>query len=399
MRFLLLSIISISALLGSFPLETNGESLRGVSQNTNSNNDLATDLFTNDHRELMPTHDMFGSLSCNSSIDPCEGWSDQAYDPSAGTVVIPCGKCITMDLSDGYLSLPHGLNIEGKLVFPDGYQITIETPFIVVQGELEMTSTRQTSGEEDIKIIMTALPEGDVSFTPHAEHSTGPKNVGTRPIAVAGGVLNIHGLADGCPSWVKLKNVNPSPPSMDLNDIPSYIAPPSDGYLCSDTIIETDFEGNQGISWPNGWYRNYGGVHSYETENPATPGSTYALYGGRTSNWNGPQTNFDPACIVPGVTYFIYAKARLSRADGGLSNCHQTGNNCLKIISYMNDSDRGKKWNNRGNGGRHNDGEWFDFVATTVFDDKTADTETAIDRRLYWEGPEAGVDIALDDVR
>ena len=163
-------------------------------------------------------------------------------------------------------------------------------------------------------------------------------------------------------------------------------------------MVETDFEGNDGISWPNGWHRNYGGVHSYETENASTPGSTYALYGGRTSSWNGPQTNFDPACIVPGEMYFISAKARLTKSGGGLSNCHQTGNNCLKITSYMKDSDRWEKWNNRGVGGQHDDGEWFDFVSTTIFDDRTSDTTSAIDRRLYWEGPEAEVEIALDDI-
>ena len=65
----------------------------------------------------------------------------------------------------------------------------------------------------------------------------------------------------------------------------------------------------------------------------------------------------------------------------------------------MEDSDIGKRWNNRGVGGRHNDGEWYEFVSTMQFLDKDADTATALARRFYWEGPEPGVEIALDDVR
>ena len=133
-------------------------------------------------------------------------------------------------------------------------------------------------------------------------------------------------------------------------------------------------------------------------ENAATHGSTYALYGGRTSTWNGPQTNFDPSCIVPGAIYFIQAKARLTKPDS-FSNCHKYGTNCLKITSYMRDTDIGQTWNNRGHSSQHNDGEWFDFVSSTTFDDRAADVANAIHRRLYWEGPEAGVEIALDDIK
>lgn len=366
-----------------------GESVRGVTPNA-----PIQQQEQQQQRELMPGHNMFGHLSCNDSFQACEPWSAQGYDPASGTVVIPCGKCITMDASEDLLSLPNGLNIEGKLVFPDGYKIIIETPYIVVQGELEMTSTRATSGQEDVQIIMTSLPEGeDVYFTPHGGMDS--KKLGTRPVAVMGGLLNIRGLPDQCPSWVKLKDIATSQPSISSSEIPTY-TPPASG--CSDELVATNFEGNQGISWPSGWYRNYGGVHSYETENPATPGSTYALYGGRTSTWNGPQTNFDASCIVPGATYFISAKARLTK-PGSVSNCQQFGTNCLKITSYMKDTDTGKKWNNRGNAGQHNDGEWFDFTSFTTFDDKMADATTAIARRLFWEGPEAGVEIALDDIR
>ena len=48
------------------------------------------------------------------------------------------------------------------------------------------------------------------------------------------------------------------------------------------------------------------------------------------------------------------------------------------------------------------DDTWFDFVSgVKVFDELTANplNQGAFSRRLYWEGPPAGVDIVLDDIK
>ena len=163
-----------------------------------------------------------------------------------------------------------------------------------------MASTRSTSYNPDVKIVLTG--DDDQMLIPHTENSeqcgVGGCNVGNRPIIVAGGKLNIKGLQDTCPSWVKLKNVvTLSPPAG--SGLPTYIPPPTSD--CSNTIIETNFEGGTGIGWPSQWYRNYGGTDSYETDDDI---NYYARFGGRTSSWNGPQTNFNPYCIVPNVNYF-----------------------------------------------------------------------------------------------
>jgi hypothetical protein len=51
-----------------------------------------------------------------------------------------------MDYDDSdTLILPLGLDIQGTLIFPDGYRITIETPFVRVQGVLEMIATKSTA--------------------------------------------------------------------------------------------------------------------------------------------------------------------------------------------------------------------------------------------------------------
>ena len=324
-------------------------------------------------------------------MQPCVNWSTKSYDPTAGVVTIPCGECVTMDASSD-LELPNGLDIQGKLIFPDGYKITLSTPSLFVQGILEMTSTRATSDTPDVKIILTG--DDNHFLTPHPENSalcpgSSGCSVGNRPVIIAGGVLNIQGLQENCPTWVKLKNIIEEGPPTEAANVPTYV-PPSSG--CSDVLIETDFENGQGVGYPSLWYRNYGGSESFETED----GSNYfTRWSGRTSNWNGPQTNFDPSCIVPDVPYFISAKAKLV----GIS-----GNTCLKLISYIYDKGASpeKKWNRRGQVCTDQDDTWFDFTSTTVFDHRIANPPSPNDwpsRRLYWEGPPAGVDIVLDDVK
>jgi hypothetical protein len=97
-----------------------------------------------DHRSLAgkhSDHNYFVPLSCNEPAcnDGTTLWSDQGYSPEESTVVIPCGLCVTMDFDDSdTLVLPLGLDIQGTL----SYRITIETPFVRVQGVLEMISTK-----------------------------------------------------------------------------------------------------------------------------------------------------------------------------------------------------------------------------------------------------------------
>lgn len=47
------------------------------------------------------------------------------------------------------------------------------------------------------------------------------------------------------------------------------------------------------------------------------------------------------------------------------------------------------------------DDSWFDFSSVTTFDERIANPldPSAFSRRLYWEGPPAGVDIVLDDIK
>ena len=113
--------------------------------------------------------------------------------------MIPCGKCVIVDTSDGSTtSLSDGLNIEVILYFPSAASSTIDTTHIVVQGVLKMDSP-DSSLNNKVRIRMTGSE--DHYLYPHNDNvmscdtMTGCK-LGKKVIAVAGGRLNIRGLED-----------------------------------------------------------------------------------------------------------------------------------------------------------------------------------------------------------
>mmetsp|Transcript_32960 Transcript_32960/g.69370 ORF Transcript_32960/g.69370 Transcript_32960/m.69370 type:complete len:152 (-) Transcript_32960:3329-3784(-) len=148
MRFLLFSPLLIA-------VSSHAHTLRGTTAANNMNPaDLAQNVLSSstpssdEHERALSASTLlsgFAPLTCNQNItqEPCVTWTSKAFDPTAGVVTIPCGECVTMDDNE-LLLLENGLNIEGKLMIPDGTKITISTPFLFVQGILEMTSTRAT---------------------------------------------------------------------------------------------------------------------------------------------------------------------------------------------------------------------------------------------------------------
>jgi len=236
-------------------------------------------------------------------------------------------------------------------------------------------------------------------LVPHAENAAkcpeGGCGVGNRPVIVAGGTLDIKGLPEACPTWKKLKNVVTVGPPPDAV-IETYIPPPvktggttTGDEVCSDILVETDFE-----SANNQWYKNYGVTSSFATEDADGVINHFGLFQGRTSTWNGPQMNFDPYCIVPNVEYFVSARAKLI----GI-----TEETCLQLTSYFYDEGASpeKRWNVRGQVCTDKNDEWFEFLSVFRFDERAANPTdpSAFSRRLYWEKPPAGVDIALDDIK
>ena len=135
----------------------------------------------------------FAPLTCNNNLAAatCLSFSDTFGDDAVQTerVIIDCGTCITMDHPGPTLSLLDGIDIRGKLVFPNRYKLTMESTIIAVQGELEMTSVKQVNGKPDVVFVMTG--EQDTFFEPHGSNSEACDGdlckAGKKAIVVAGG--------------------------------------------------------------------------------------------------------------------------------------------------------------------------------------------------------------------
>lgn len=96
-----------------------------------------------------------------------------------------------MDHAAADLQLNNGIDIIGKLVFPDGYKLNLQSTLIVVQGELHITSTKQVTGVPDVRFTMIGS-DTTLTFTPVGNNANACKNVATcasgkKAIIVAGG--------------------------------------------------------------------------------------------------------------------------------------------------------------------------------------------------------------------
>lgn len=106
------------------------------------------------HLERKLSDGMFSTLGCNIVPDlpsvPCTSWTSKfgAALVRTNKVIIPCGVCIEMNLvSSPKLTLAGSLDIQGKLVFPDGYKVVLEAPYVRVQGELHMYRKKIPNGK------------------------------------------------------------------------------------------------------------------------------------------------------------------------------------------------------------------------------------------------------------
>ena len=169
---------------------------------------------------------MFHPLSCNAHLTSADvdcvptspNYAGTLSDLLAATtntsssseVVIPCGKCAVASTTDGStLDLPAGLNVEGMLHFPPSANLTVVTPHVFVQGILQMDPPDpDLANTVRVRLVGT----DDQYLFPHEENAMACDpavgcNVGKKVVAVAGGRLDVRGLAedDACPAWTKLQ--------------------------------------------------------------------------------------------------------------------------------------------------------------------------------------------------
>jgi hypothetical protein len=227
-----------------------------------------------------------------------------------------------------------GLDIHGKLYIPPNYKSTLKTPFVFVQGELQMSDTNPISPDnESIKIILTGTT--DVTFTPadsNANLPGTPFNAGSKPFLVAGGKLDIRGwdIADGnerVATWAPLlsmvEGAKPEPALSAPMIIKNPIQPAGTARTCPRQIINHDFTDSVDHSL---WAGGEGTIVSHDAVN-----GTMVLTNIKKS-WQGFRLDFTRLIIdcplQQDTDYLITARIKIDKPgmDGKDMPC-KTGTN------------------------------------------------------------------------
>ena len=375
----------------------NNQPTQQIVEPTNDNNESASLVLEGHRRVQLDDEDLFSTPNCNmkngaETYEQCRRFEHEfGFDPT-GEVVIPCGQCFTMmAFTDSKEISIDGLHIKGKLVIPEGVKLTIKTPYVIVEGALEMKSTGMIKGEEKVKIILTG--NDDVYFTPEAPNTafcpSGGCNVGSRPIVVAGGRLDIIGMPRTCPSWAYSEHVS---------TVVEYIDVSEEFIDYEKTPFAFDF--NDGISTWNG---NIGAqaMHVNEIDiNGNFNGNSFLKVYHRKANWQGPFFDIPLSSresMHHDHSYIWSARVKLSRDDGRDINCVTSKTNCLSLqINRMTSDDKIAWFEKESDIGVTAADEWTTVGGILTYTENEISPDH-IFSALTFRGPEAGVDISVDD--
>jgi len=327
---------------------------------------------------------IFKPLQCNAMGLPTAAQCDDKPDgllstlvasAGSGKVVIPCGKCIKYDLPRNATSTIKGLDILGKLYVPPNYKSTLRTPFVFVQGELQMSDTNLISPDfASMKIILTGTT--DVTFTPADSNSNvagTPFNAGSKPFLVAGGKLDIRGWdiagnEQRVETWTPLLSMvegpQPNPTLRAANLAPIPIQPVNTTRACPRVIVDHNFTASVDHSL---WSGGEGAIVTHNAEQ-----GTMILSNIRKS-WQGFRldiTRFTVDCpLQANVDYLLTARIKIDKPEmnGKDMPCkftNNTWNDCprwaRKIMLDVGSDRYSYKSLNQGTIGKY--GEWFTFA-------------------------------------
>ena len=334
-------------------------------------------------------------------------WKELGLDPTADPVVIPCGLCVTMnyDVSD-VLELTNGLDIQGALIFPNGYSLTLKTPFVLVQGNLEMLATRRVSGEPDIKFLFTGtnqqsfIPADNNKFVCSNDGASTPTKckIGSKPFVVAGGKVTIHGIHDNCVTWANLHDVVsgglPTPDTFD--SLPRNYVRASNPFCHSWSYMNEDFSSKDN---PYGWTGGYGALFD------VTADGTFRVSERMSNIDQGPTWDmlWIRSCLIPNQKYLFSTRVKLTKAGtsvGDKTACAVSDDNCLTLFSSVR-TPTGQFGRVKESWEKNQDirfGKWYDFHATFEYNEEELNPEN-IYQIMQLRGPEAGVDIEIDNVQ
>lgn len=147
----------------------------------------------------------YNPLSCNVDIHSCDIASATPLSTLITTapsshVTIPCNTCAYVDYTDGeVVTLPNGMDVVGRLIFPPSANVEIQLKALFVQGMLDMVKPHEGN-----QVVISLYGDEEVTFYPHESTGLEGVNVGFKPIVVAGGQLNVDAVDTNCPSWTRL---------------------------------------------------------------------------------------------------------------------------------------------------------------------------------------------------
>jgi hypothetical protein len=241
-------------------------------------------------------------INCDSNV------SDNLPSPG-NPLTIPFGECYTFDVGSN-VTLADGIDIKGKLVFPTNHQATIYTPFIIVQGELELSVEHDTISPQHIATRFILIGTDDVLFSPSDapnqnacyNQTNGVCNLGPKPFVVAGGKVNIQSMPESCSTHTPIMETVYKDPVYDPSD---FQMPVTLSLLCSNYgsnrhYISYDFEDNNVGNWtgrPGAFTVASDGAVRFEN---------------RMLERQGPYLDVTPlrpaSCLVPNQDYLFVAR-------------------------------------------------------------------------------------------
>jgi len=343
--------------------------------------------------------DPFEPLSCNENLpEVCASKYSELLDKS----IIPCGECVYVDDQVGSILTLEGLNIIGKLTYDErSSPVTIKTPYIFVQGELEIKSTSSLSpANEAVRFVLTGTtpqflqPYSDDQNSYNADScADGGCPMGKKPFVVAGGKLSISAVPHDCPTWTTLKkNIYGDREYLTTGQFDEIVsAPISCGH--SQEVFHHQFK-----SETHGWT---GGLGAFVTAE-----ETQMTITNRKESDQGPYLDITEynSCFLSGVDYIFTAKIKLTKdgSNGDPTTCAETGNNCLIFKNYIRyaddhvDDDNRNERQTKAAGGTY--GDWFSFAATFQYNEDALNPDNVYSYfKIY--GPEEGVDIHMEEVK
>jgi len=272
-----------------------------------------------ENRRLSASSALIGTfypLTCNAnlSLKNCavNKTSTLTIPSSSGgnPFTIPCGTCYTFDLGSN-VTLPTGLRVMGKLVFPVNYKTTIYTSFVLVQGEMVVRSNSSVISPNNLSVRFVLTGGTNDTFidttssSPNALACNASEcNFGKKPFIVAGGKLDIQAMSPTCKSWTKIKNTVLQKPVKNASLFKSMVYPPAQ---CS----------NQGLTL----FQNSSAMFSW---NVTGVGVGYNLTALLLSS-----------CVIPSQDYVLSARLRIDKADGtsngSLTLCAINGTSCPRL--------------------------------------------------------------------